>query len=398
MLGRYFEVLVLRAGPGLVNLGTLLLIGAWLAPADYGSYSTILATTGFVASVFFGPLTNGVISQYSKLQAEGLQKEYESSLVSSVLLQGSGATVLGVALGAGGFIDFAWIAPVVTFGIYTAVQEILHARLRFYAFGAAAITQAVTFILLAWLFVRSDPTPSVALSVFAASYALAAFVSMSLSGVLRLKRPNIALLKSTLQVGAPYTSGTVAEQGLYLGVRYVIRFVGTAEQLGVFSFSVDLAQRLIGFLINAASFSFVPVAFKAEVEGGARAFKRVLTSGAVMSVLLSFLAFVGVLLVRETGLVLSLSGPLFDPVVFGIVSAAVVVNRVKKLLLDPLAMRAKKALAIMTGYAISAPLTLAGCSFVMGKQTVGPETVYLLGYLLAAAVTAFSLRRDIVQT
>jgi hypothetical protein len=398
MLGRYFEVLVLRAGPGVVNLGTLLLIGGWLSPADYGFYSTVLATTGFVASVFFGPLTNGVISQYSKMQARGLQSEYEASLVSSVLLQGLIAAGVGLGLAAAGFIDLSWIGPVVAFGIYTAVQEILHARLKFLAFGMVALVQAITFMSLAWLVVRTTPQPSVALTAFTVSYFVAAVLSMCVSGALRIRWPDVALLKSTLLVGAPYTSGTVAEQGLYLGVRYVIRFFGTAEQLGIFSFCVDLAQRSIGFLINAASFSFVPLAFKVEVEGGLKAFKRVLVSGAWTSILLSSCTLVGVLLIREMGVLSALSGPLLDPVVFGIVSVAVVVNRIKKLILDPIAMRSQKAFAVMAGYAFSVPLTLSASWFVVSVRATGPEIMYLLGYLLAAGVTSFVLRRDIAQS
>src|SRR5262245_35330561 len=49
------ELLGLRAGPGLINAATLILLGIWLSVPAYGQYSTVVATTGLVANLLYGP-------------------------------------------------------------------------------------------------------------------------------------------------------------------------------------------------------------------------------------------------------------------------------------------------------------------------------------------------------
>lgn len=387
------EVIGLRAAPGLLNLWTLLLLGKWFTAADYGVYSLVLGVTGFLASMAFGPLNFAVVSQHAALEAEGRAGAYESSLVTVVLLIAGCAGLLGAGCAAAGWIEWSWIAPGIALGAYSTVQEILHARLKIWAFGAVAFSQAALALALTWLVVRHDPRPDTALAVFAASYALAAFVSLLFSGLPAPRRPDFGLLRGTFAVGAPYTVSTAIEQGLFLGMRGILLALGTPQQLGVFSFCVDLAQRIVGFLINAVSFLIVPTAFKAKARGGDADFTRALYSGAAQAAALAALAFLSVMLLRRTGWVAALNNELFDGVAFALLASAVAINRLKKLVLDSLAMLAGKASVIATGYAISAPVTLAlGFAAMKLESMVALEVVYMTGYALAAALTACALR------
>lgn len=390
-----FEAGILRAAPGLVNLATQLLIGSWFSPAYYGQYSTIIVSTGFVASMAFGPLKFAVVSQYAKLDAKGLADDYESSLVSAVLFISLFIGVLGSLVAVTGLISWAWIAPTITFGVYTAVQEILHARLRLLAYGGAAIIQAVVFFILAWFFVRHEPRPELALNFFAISYAVAAIISLAFSGIPCIKKPNLELLSSTLQVGGPYTLGTLAESGIYVGMRLLILLLGTPVQLGVFSFCVDIAQRLIGFLINVASFVIIPTAFRNDTKEDGSEFKKTLFKGAAFAIMLALASFGILLILRQTGWIAALNKELFDPVIFSIVSAAVVLNRIKKMTIDPLAMRADKTMVIVIGFVISTPITLAlGTIALLLRTQFGVELTYFFGYAITAIITFIALRKS----
>src|SRR5690606_31444285 len=66
------------------------------------------------------------------------------------------------------------------------------------------------------------------------------------------------------RIGGAYTIGAVVENGLFLGPRYVVILFGGETFLGVLSFCIDISQRLIAFLVNAASFAFLPKAYSAE--------------------------------------------------------------------------------------------------------------------------------------
>jgi hypothetical protein len=161
----------------------------------------------------------------------------------------------------------------------------------------------------------------------------------------------------------------------------------------VFSFCVDLAQRLIGFLVNASAFVTVPTAFRNEARAADSSFAITLLRGAVLAVALAFGSFVAVIGLWHSGWLSALARAPFDPGVFAIVSAAVVLNRVKKIVIDPFAMRALKAAAIALGYAVGAPLALAlGFAAMRFEAPRGAEIAYLCGYAIAALSTMLLLR------
>lgn len=394
VLRRYAEVIILRAAPGLLNLATMLLIGGWMTPGSYGLYSTALATTTLVGTLVFGPFISGVVSQHAKLEAKGLAQEYESALISAVLILGLIVSLVGITAWFLGVLHWAWIGPVVAIGVYAANQEVLRARLQIRSFGALAVAQAVAFMVLAAVLVRPVPEPERALTAFALSYALAATASIVLSGVFAPRWPAWAVLFGTLRVGGVYTVSSTAEYGLYLGMRYVFGYFGGAEHLGVFSFCVDIAQRTVGFLVNAASFIVVPAAFKADAERGGSAFRDLLVVGCVQALGLSLLCFAAVFLLRETGLVAALQSALFHPRVFAVVALAVVLNRVKKMILDPFALRMGRASMIAIGYGMSAPITLLIAAVGLERFGWGGiEGVYLGGYVLSGAITLWLYTR-----
>lgn len=389
---RLLEVLLIRAAPGLVNFYVLLLIGGWLTATDYGVYSTIVVTAGFFSNMFFGVLTSSVVSQHADLEVKGRADAYEASLVSGVLLMAASISLVCAIAAILNLIRWVWIAPAVAFGVYTAVQEILRARLRFWRFGFVSLAQSLMFLLLSWLMIRARPNTDIALNAFAASYAFAALISLVFSGVRALRWPEMRLLAGTLHIGGTYTFSTMIEQGLYLGTRYLIGYMGTPQQLGTFSFCVDIAQRFIGFMINAASFAIVPVAFKEGAKQGFGGFKRRLASGAGVAVILSIVSFLFILALRRSGLVPVLNGVLFDFYLFAAVSGAVVVNRLKKLVVDPIAMRKNRTIVIAIGYAVGVPVTFfSGVAIMMLNLQHAIGYVYLSGYVVATLVTIIAL-------
>jgi hypothetical protein len=384
------EAIGLRAAPGLINLGALLFLGGLFVPADYGIYSTIVATATFAANLAFGPLTFAVVSQHARLDVAGDGERYETSLVSAVLLAGVAISAVAGVVAMAALIPAVWIAPTVAFGIYTAVQEILHARLKLWLYGAAALVQAASFLALIWWLVRPMPSVETALIAFSASYALAAVVSLALSGLLRLRRPDFKLLGSTLSVGGGYTLSNLAEQGLNLGVRYLTLAFGTPQSLGVVSFCLDLGQRLVGFLVSIAGFTFVPRAFRDEARGEGAFFKTLVT-GAIAASGFAALSIAAVLLLQASGRVPALASAVFSPWVFFILSSAIVINRVKKLVVDPMAMRARTTWPIGLGYAIGA---MAMATLFLTVAGVGPQAAslhYLVGIAIATLITAATL-------
>ncbi|WP_447754600.1 lipopolysaccharide biosynthesis protein [Sphingopyxis fribergensis] len=394
-----FEALVMRSAPGILNLIALLLLGSWLSTVDYGQFSMALAVSAFIAMVVFGPLLSATVSQYAALAAENRGRDYESSYVSLTLIIALITTLVGGLFATTGLAPIEWVVATATFGAYSAFQELLRAQLRPWAYGVASIIQSLLYLGLVVLIARRNPDPAWVLNLFSLSYAVAALVALWLLKFPPLRRPDLVLLEKSLKVGGGYIGSTLGENILYVGMRYAILIFGTPHALGVFSFSVDLAQRTVGFMVNAASFIFVPLAFHRDVQGDGESFGRTLRNGALVSTALSFATFAGILVVRALGFVTSLSGELFEPIIFAIISIAIVLNRLKKLLIDPFAMRATKPFILMVGYIVGAPPALImGAVAYRADMPYWGAVAYLAGYLLAILVTVQALRRTIVAT
>src|SRR5690606_17649908 len=138
----------------------------------------------------------------------------------------------------------------------------------------------------------------------------------------------------------------------------------------------------------------VPAAFKADAERGGSAFRDLLVVGCVQALGLSPLCFAAVFLLRETGLVAALQSALFHPRAFAVVALAVVLNRVKKMILDPFALRMGRASMIAIGYGMSAPITLLIAAVGLERFGWGGiEGVYLGGYVLSGAITLWLYTR-----
>ncbi|UXN73365.1 hypothetical protein N8D56_21195 [Devosia sp. A8/3-2] len=173
----------------------------------------------------------------------------------------------------------------------------------------------------------------------------------------------------------------------------MLLFLGLTTQLGVFSFCLDLSQRTVGFLLNAASFAFVPQAFKHHADGDAHLFRSALLKASIAALTLAGVACAAIMLVWWSGLASSFFPSMFDPIAFLVVSGGVVVSRTMKLTLVPTAMQDQKTGALTWSYA-------AGGAFVVGVATVlellkmpyATAASFLLGYIVACSITALLLR------
>jgi len=392
------ELLGMRAGPGLINAAALILLGHWMSVSTYGEYSTVVATTGLVANLLFGPLVSSIVVQHAGHRANGRQADYETAILATVICLSLALTALGGSLVTIGLIDSSWLAPAIAFGAATTLQEILRARLMFWSFGTCCLVQALLFLGLVVAVAKPGGSVHAVLFGYAASYGAAALLAVWLSGVRLTVRPRLNLLRSVWTVGVPVTLGNIAESGLYLGARYLLSAIGTPQQLGVFSFCLDLAQRLVGFPVNVASFVFVPLAFSHAADGDGSQFRRVLLNGAYAALGFALAAIATVILLQAAIPHRAVIAGPFDPFPFALLSLAVILNRVKKLVPDPFAIRAGLTLIIALGYCVG---TITAAIFVaVTLQEASAKAVswaYLFGHSVTVMVTLLALRREMLS-
>ncbi|RWC63889.1 hypothetical protein [Mesorhizobium sp.] len=397
-LWQFVESIAIRIAPGLLNIVTLLYIGSHLETEQYGIFSTTIATVSFISTLVFGAATYSIMPVSAKMHAAGMGREYVSSILTALAIMALFVVLAGLALAWFGFGDAVAATIIVSFGLHTALQEVLRSQLRLWAYGWSAIGQAVAYQVGAIVLLAGDAKVGSALTAFSLSYFAGALVSFAYLGPMTLRRPRFSYLGGSLATGWRFVLSNLAESGMFVGIRYIILLFGSETHLGVFSFCVDLSQRSVGFFMNAASFVFVPRAFLSAAHGNFREFRRGLFEGATIALIFAIAAAAGISGLFVSGYASGWLGTSFDPVVFGVVSCAVLVNRTKKVVIDPFALRSNKAMTLTYSYAIGA---LACCCLaamsLWWRLPLGSEMAFLSGYVVAAACSFFALRSVIAD-
>lgn len=387
-LARIAEVGMARVVPGLLNVLALVLLAGYLSLEDYGVFSTILATGGLIASVVYGPVNLSIVPLYSGYDALGKRSEFESSLLGMALLISLLVSLAGLAFWAFGFISFWLVVVVIVTGLSGALQPIFQARIEFWKYGLINFIQSSLFLLTVFVWVVNNPLLENAVRAYAVCMAISVFFAWLLLEEKKPRVPRLELLKKKLYVGTPFAMSTMAESGIFLGFRYILLLTGNTALLGTFSLAVDVAQRAVGVVINIASFAILPLAYQALSKKDVSAFVYMLVRGTLLSGAMAVVMLIAVIVVSKLNLFDALKPPAFSGVAFFIIATAVIVNRLRKLMIDPLAVRNQRGAFVAAGYLVAAPIALGiGWLALYLDASSMFYMSYLIGYLVAALFT-----------
>jgi hypothetical protein len=389
---RIVEVAVSRLVPGALNVLALLVLAWWLSRESYGLASTYIATATAASDLLFGGIIYSTLVHYSEQRARGKHERYESLHVANTLLLASAISAVGFAFAAAGLFNARLVAVSVAFGTYTSIQEISHARLQFYRFAIGSCAQSLVVLGLAFAMVRPDPTVANTLDAFALSYALGALISVVLVRP-RITMPSLTRLRSAFGLGSIPTLSNLGVSIFALGCRYLLLFFDRRDALGVFSFSLDIAQRGVGIFINLATFALVPQALKNSQGMHAIELWNALKRGWTGAVAVSLFGAATIMAIAATHLFGPFNRPVYQPISFGLICIAVIVARSSKMVLSPVAMRLRRTRVLLQPLFFIAPAALG--MLMLGLHLRIPYSVELV-YTFAFIAWAVSSYRALV--
>lgn len=381
----------MRAAPGMVNLVAIVLLSRGIAAPEYGIYSTIVATGGFVAAITFGFLYSATVAQYSSNGSRGEGGAY----LGTILTAGAACAILCgvialIAVPVSAVVSAAALT-VAAIGGHTLLQELVRARLRFWLYGASDLAQATGF-LVAVAVVQPDAASTAAI-LFAGSYLPACLINgVALTRHVRLS-VTFEQLRALVGPAGWMVAGTVTENILFLGARYALLAAGAGRTLGEFSLAVDLAQRTVGFVVNATSFLYQPKAFHEGGKNGADGFHATIRRGVRLAMLLAAGALAFCLGFAAWLPTRALLPQEFVPLTFALVALAVVINRLKKLALDSLALHRRATFLVPVSNLIGSVAGLLAIGlFAWWGLYWAVAAAYLAGYTAIAASLFMLLR------
>ena len=384
------KALSLRAAPGLVNLASLMTVAKSTTLATYGLFSTVVATGGMISNLVFGVITLSVVAQYANHASKDLERTYASTLL--LLFAALSIPLIAVGLVATAWIDIASpsLGFVLMLSAHGLLQELLRARQQVLIYGLSDLVQSLGFFGAVLTLIDTQTGPGTIVLIFAASYLPALLISLIGLRDLRPGPASRAMAREVLDVGRWLVLSTFTENILYTGARYLVLGAAGAHALGVFSFAIDLSQRTVAFVVNAASFVYVPRAFAVRSRDGDLAFWRILREGGVVAAGTAVVASLFVIGVLNIPIAARYAPSAFDALIFVLVAAAGITNRLKKLLLEPVAIARGLANRLPIANAIGAA---AGVLIMALVSPLGSLLVivcgYLIGYLAIVSISAW---------
>lgn len=388
-LPRIAEVIFARVAPGVLNLVSIVLLGRYLDAPTYGVFSTTLATTALISLLMTGPVRFSILPHRASYEAQGKGRDFERGALSLLLLSSTCLGCLGAVLWLTGMIPLAWAALAMASALFDGWTPVLRARLQFWRYGFAAWTKAIATILTIYFLVLENPTALSAIWAYTLGSAIGFLTGWIACGAPLPKWVERVDLRAMLGLGSSFTLSNLAENGLFLGIRYIILWLGSAEFLGLFTFAIDLAQRSVGVVINILSFAIVPRAYKISANEGSRELMSYLKKAGMTGAVMAAAVFIPIILLGFFGWLDKLLGSPLSLLTFTAVSAAVTTNRLKKMVIDPIAVGLKAHLAIPIAYILVAPFSMGISAWFAYRGHEGVITyIYPISYLCVACLTA----------
>jgi hypothetical protein len=188
--------------------------------------------------------------------------------------------------------------------------------------------------------------------------------------------------KEMFHMGSVTTASNTVSSILTLGIRYLMIAFGRLDELGVFAFSVDLAQRTVAIFISLATFAVVPRALRSGDSGNVRTLLKSLTKGWFAAVIIAAMSAVAIIALAATGRIEGLNQPVFHPISYAIIALATVIYRTGKMMLSPIAMRFRRTNSLLIPFFLIAPLTLLLVAIgLWWRIPFAPEIGYLIAFL-----------------
>lgn len=393
---RFSEILFARALPGFISVTTIGLLAAWLNAFDYGVFSTTIVTSGVLVNIIFGCIKFAIIPQYSAISQKNEQGFFDSLILGFLALLSFIFLLVALLFFAFSYTHLGLgLLLIISIALFDTLQNIARAKLKFWKYGFAYLSQATVFLVLI-INNQDEITLNLAIFMFTCSNFIGFLIAFILGEKIKPKIYNIKRYKDILAVGVPVMSSYFTESILFIGFRYVLLFFGSAQNFGAFSFAVDLAQKTVGVFVNLMSFALVPQAYRSISEGSFVKVKNTLLRSAQFAGSLGCLV---VVIIVATNYIFNLKENFgldaFSTFHFIIISVAVLINRSKKMIIDPILISRGNSVFILKSYVISAFLSLLFSMVCMTfNYELGVLWIYLATYAGIGIVSYMAVKRQ----
>lgn len=300
----YFPV---RFLPALTSLITVPVFTGNIDPADYGLFYLVSSATSLASTLAIGWISPSVIRFYWACEKENRRDAFTATTLWVALATLAVAAVILTAI-------LAVVAPrmdpgimrllpiglasMVTASTVTVLQQIQRAanRAKAYARIANTVTVVVTLVsvLLVWQF--SSGSAGILLGTVSGNLLVLPFLLRHIAkeGSLAPRRVEKELAREYFGYGFPIMLANVSSWALVLSDRYIIGALRDAAEVGIYSVTYGLGDKIMQLFVQPLSLTMGPVMIKTFEKQGQRLAERVQTQFTRYYLLVTMPLFAGI--------------------------------------------------------------------------------------------------------
>lgn len=394
-VNRLAEVFFARILPGLISVWAFLTLADRLAIDTYGIFSTLLGSLALLSNMLYGPINLAIVPLFSTMPTEAGRIKFKGDVIGLGLLVATMIAIFGFAISLLYSEVLILLIVLIPMGLLTLSMGLLQAQLSFWKYGLISGSQSIIFAVLVFAYTSKETSYDTILLFYALSTAFSFLSSLAFIGLSKVSLPSCSQLKRVLLIGFGLTTGTLAESMFFMGYRYLLLFSGQTVLLGQFSFLVDLAQRTVVVAINIISFAVLPKAYKVANTMDLTKFVKLLRKGALVSLLLSLFIYLSIIVISNFKIFSIFNSEQFSAIYLLVVAMGLGVNRIRKIVIDPIAVQLRTPRFIPLSYLLSGPIFLfLAYLFLLYEIEAGFYISYLSGYIAAGLLTFYWLSKQ----
>ena len=274
MLARHsFVYFVARAVPALLSVVSLAVFTRLMPPAEYGTFTVLLAAIGFVNAAFFWWLRLGLLRFFPSF--DGDRRVFLSTIAKAFLA--IVAITVPIALivwfvspiSDVGWLFWAGLALLWIQAGFELVQEVARCEFSPLRFGVLAFARGASFLALGTVFLLLDlGAAGLWLALVLALLAPTLVSGFSAFRTARLRLADSELLRTLVTYGLPLAGAFGLNIVVDSSDRLLIAALIDTESAGVYSAGYELTQRTLVVVMNVVYLAANPLVMRAfEKEG-----------------------------------------------------------------------------------------------------------------------------------
>ena len=257
---------LIKSGPGLIGLLTVLIYTRILSPEEYGIYALVISGLGICYSIFFQWLSLSLGRFYEE---NGMHSEsfFSTSFYSFLLVCLLSIIIWGgvtLFLAENRWLKFIFFIPplVITYAWYELNLRILNAKLELKLYGYISFTKSILGLLIGLMLYLIFGFNGILTGLILSAIIAPLLWARGIWTTLKIQLFDQKIFKKLALYGMPLAITIALTLVVDISDRFLIALFINEKEAGLYSASYDLVMQIMGFIVATLYVAIFPILVK----------------------------------------------------------------------------------------------------------------------------------------